>query len=185
MPQQSVKVVVLGDGGVGKSALTIRFVKGTFVESYDPTIEDSYRKQVDIMGHPVVLEILDTAGNDQFKLMRDLYLKNSEAFVVVYSVISKATFKDINETVESIQRAKAGEKVHIVLVGNKSDLASQRQVTTEEGQQLAEELHTLFIETSAKNNTGVDDIYTTVVKDLITSRVSSTKGDKKGKCTIC
>ncbi|VDO81500.1 unnamed protein product [Haemonchus placei] len=72
------KVVVLGSGGVGKSALTVQFVSSTFIEKYDPTIEDFYRKEIEVDGQPCVLEILDTAGTEQFSSMRDLYIKNGQ-----------------------------------------------------------------------------------------------------------
>lgn len=79
------KVVVLGSGGVGKSALTVQFISGKFVERYDPTIEDFYRKEIQIDGAPSVLEILDTAGTEQFASMRDLYIKNGQVIVNVYN----------------------------------------------------------------------------------------------------
>src|SRR3954467_14324927 len=85
-------VVVLGSGGVGKSALTVQFVSNTFIEKYDPTIEDFYRKEIEVDGQPCVLEILDTAGTEQFASMRDLYIKNGQGFVVVYSITSQQTF---------------------------------------------------------------------------------------------
>jgi Ras-related protein Rap-2C len=87
------KVVVLGSGGVGKSAITVKFVSGKFVEKYDPTIEDFYRKEIEVDGAPSVLEILDTAGTEQFSSMRDLYIKNGQGFVVVYSITSLQTFQ--------------------------------------------------------------------------------------------
>jgi len=87
------KVVVLGSGGVGKSALTVTFVTGKFVEKYDPTIEDFYRKEIEVDGAPSVLEILDTAGTEQFSSMRDLYIKNGQGFIVVYSITSVQTFQ--------------------------------------------------------------------------------------------
>ena len=80
------KVVVLGSGGVGKSALTVQFVTGTFIEKYDPTIEDFYRKEIEVDSSPSVLEILDTAGTEQFASMRDLYIKNGQGFILVYSL---------------------------------------------------------------------------------------------------
>lgn len=87
------KVVVLGSGGVGKSALTVQFVSGNFMEKYDPTIEDFYRKEIEVDQAPCVLEILDTAGTEQFASMRDLYIKNGQGFVVVYSITSHQTFQ--------------------------------------------------------------------------------------------
>lgn len=87
------KVVVLGSGGVGKSALTVQFVSGCFMEKYDPTIEDFYRKEIEVDNSPCVLEILDTAGTEQFASMRDLYIKNGQGFVVVYSLTNHQTFQ--------------------------------------------------------------------------------------------
>ena len=87
------KVVVLGSGGVGKSALTVQFVSGLFMEKYDPTIEDFYRKEIEVDHTPCVLEILDTAGTEQFASMRDLYIKNGQGFIVAYSITNHQTFQ--------------------------------------------------------------------------------------------
>ena len=100
------KIVVLGSGGVGKSALTVQFVQGIFVEKYDPTIEDSYRKQVEVDGQQCMLEILDTAGTEQFTAMRDLYMKNGQGFVLVYSITAQSTFNDLQDLREQILRVK-------------------------------------------------------------------------------
>merc|ERR1711916_68155 len=84
------KLVVLGSGGVGKSALTVQFVQNIFVDKYDPTIEDSYRKQTEIDGQQCLLEILDTAGTEQFTAMRDLYMKDGQGFgLVLYGVLGQ------------------------------------------------------------------------------------------------
>jgi Ras-related protein Rap-2C len=127
------KVVVLGSGGVGKSALTVQFVSGHFMEKYDPTIEDFYRKEIEVDSTPCVLEILDTAGTEQFASMRDLYIKNGQGFVVCYSLTNHQTFQDIKTMKEQIVRVKGNDKVPILLVGNKVDLDHQREVPTVEG----------------------------------------------------
>ncbi|KRX49103.1 Ras-related protein Rap-1 [Trichinella murrelli] len=103
------KVVVLGSGGVGKSALTVQFVSNTFIEKYDPTIEDFYRKEIEVEGQPCVLEILDTAGTEQFASMRDLYIKNGQGFVIVYSISSQQTFHDIKVLRDQILRVKGSD----------------------------------------------------------------------------
>ena len=105
------KVVVLGSGGVGKSALTVQFVSGHFMEKYDPTIEDFYRKEIEVDNCPCVLEILDTAGTEQFASMRDLYIKNGQGFVVCYSLTNHQTFQDIKTMKEQIVRVKGTDKV--------------------------------------------------------------------------
>ncbi|XP_048028680.1 ras-related protein Rap-1b-like [Megalobrama amblycephala] len=107
------KLVVLGSGGVGKSALTVQFVQGIFVEKYDPTIEDSYRKQVEVDGQQCMLEILDTAGTEQFTAMRDLYMKNGQGFALVYSITAQSTFNDLQDLREQILRVKDTEDVSL------------------------------------------------------------------------
>lgn len=102
----SLSFQVLGSGGVGKSALTVQFVQGIFVEKYDPTIEDSYRKQVEVDGQQCMLEILDTAGTEQFTAMRDLYMKNGQGFVLAYSITAQSTFNDLQDLREQILRVK-------------------------------------------------------------------------------
>ncbi|KAG8194912.1 hypothetical protein JTE90_021373 [Oedothorax gibbosus] len=98
-----------------------------FMEKYDPTIEDFYRKEIEVDSAPCVLEILDTAGTEQFASMRDLYIKNGQGFVVVYSITSHQTFQDIKNMREQIMRVKNTERVPILLVGNKVDIENQRE----------------------------------------------------------
>lgn len=170
------KVVVLGSGGVGKSALTVKFVTGKFVEKYDPTIEDFYRKEIEVDGAPSVLEILDTAGTEQFSSMRDLYIKNGQGFIVVYSITSVQTFQDIRTMHEQIMRVKATERVPILLVGNKCDLASQREVDTAEGSRLAQLWGCPFLEASAKERQKVDEVFIEIVREMNCQPVQKTRG---------
>ncbi|CAG9529970.1 MRAS2 family protein [Wuchereria bancrofti] len=160
------KVVVLGSGGVGKSALTVQFVSNTFIEKYDPTIEDFYRKEIEVDGQPCVLEILDTAGTEQFASMRDLYIKNGQGFVVVYSITSQQTFHDIKTMREQIVRVKGTDQVPILLVGNKCDLIHQRQVRTEDGLGLAEYWSCPFTECSAKSAHNVNTVFAEIVREM-------------------
>lgn len=176
------KIVVLGSGGVGKSALTVQFVQGIFVEKYDPTIEDSYRKQVEVDGQQCMLEILDTAGTvsfhqnfevnvkpiflpllliqfqEQFTAMRDLYMKNGQGFVLVYSITAQSTFNDLQDLREQILRVKDTDDVPMVLVGNKCDLEEERVVGKELGKSLASQFNCAFMETSAKAKINVNDV---------------------------
>lgn len=160
------KVVVLGSGGVGKSALSVKFVSGTFVEKYDPTIEDFYRKEIEVDGVPSVLEILDTAGTEQFASMRDLYIKNGQGFVVVYSITSLQTFQDIRTMKEQITRVKGTGQVPLLLVGNKCDLASQREVPITDGVTLAQLWGCPFMESSAKSKVNVNEVFIEIVREM-------------------
>eukprot|EP01125_Pyxidicula_operculata_P016877 TRINITY_DN584_c0_g3_i1.p1 TRINITY_DN584_c0_g3~~TRINITY_DN584_c0_g3_i1.p1 ORF type:complete len:190 (-),score=40.38 TRINITY_DN584_c0_g3_i1:90-659(-) len=164
-----LKLVVLGSGGVGKSAITVQFVQGIFVEKYDPTIEDSYRKLVELEGQQYMLEILDTAGTEQFTAMRDLYMKNGQGFVLVYSIIAQSTFNDLPDMREQILRVKDTDKVPMVLVGNKCDLSDQRVITTEQGATLASKFACAHIEASAKTKVNVEEIFYTLLRQIPTT----------------
>lgn len=174
------KVVVLGSGGVGKSALTVKFVSGNFMEKYDPTIEDFYRKEIEVDGAPSVLEILDTAGTEQFASMRDLYIKNGQGFVIVYSITSMQTFQDIRSMKEQIVRVKGTDRVPMLLVGNKCDLESQREVHSDESALLAHEWSCPFLEASAKNTQNVNEVFIEIVREM---NVSPSK-EKHGCCCV-
>uniref|UniRef100_A0AAV2IX31 Ras-related protein Rap-1b n=1 Tax=Knipowitschia caucasica TaxID=637954 RepID=A0AAV2IX31_KNICA len=169
------KLVVLGSGGVGKSALTVQFVQGIFVEKYDPTIEDSYRKQVEVDGQQCMLEILDTAGTEQFTAMRDLYMKNGQGFALVYSITAQSTFNDLQDLREQILRVKDTEDVPMILVGNKCDLEEERVVAKESGLGLARQWNSCaFLETSAKSKINVNEIFYDLKKvHLSTSLMTS------------
>merc|ERR1712146_711643 len=175
------KIVVLGSGGVGKSALTVQFVQGIFVEKYDPTIEDSYRKQVEVDNQQCMLEILDTAGTEQFTAMRDLYMKNGQGFVLVYSIIAQSTFNDLPDLREQILRVKDCDDVPMVLVGNECDLNDQRVISTEQGEDLARKFGgCAFLEASAKTKTNVDEIFYNLIRQ-INKKLPDSAGEKKKK----
>ncbi|XP_040566688.1 ras-related protein Rap-2c [Lepeophtheirus salmonis] len=176
------KVVVLGSGGVGKSALTVQFVTGHFMEKYDPTIEDFYRKEIEVDSTPCVLEILDTAGTEQFASMRDLYIKNGQGFVVTYSLTNHQTFQDIKTMKDQITRVKGTERVPILLVGNKVDLESQREVPTVEGMALAQIWGCSFVESSAKNRMNVNEVFAEIVREM---NLKSNAKDREIVCTCC
>ena len=161
------KIVVLGSGGVGKSALTVQFVQSIFVEKYDPTIEDSYRKQIEVDGTQCMLEILDTAGTEQFTAMRDLYMKNGQGFVLVYSITAASTFTDLSDLRQQILRVKDTDSVPLVLVGNKCDLNDERTVSKDQGAGLAKTWGgCTFLEASAKTKTNVNEIFMDLVQQI-------------------
>ncbi|XP_022079938.1 ras-related protein M-Ras-like [Acanthaster planci] len=146
------KLVVVGDGGVGKSAITIQFFQKMFVADYDPTIEDSYIQHTEIDGEWCILDVLDTAGQEEFSAMREQYMRKGDGFLIVYSVIDKASFENTKSFYTQILRVKDRDSYPMILVANKVDLVHQRKVTEEEGKALAAELgKTSYIETSAKD----------------------------------
>jgi len=184
------RIVVVGAGGVGKSALTVRFIQGNFVEKYDPTIEDSYRKQVEIDGAACLLDIMDTAGQEEYSALRDQYMKTGEGFVLVYSVSSKSSFEATNKLKTSIGRIKEDTPdIPVVLVGNKCDLEAERQISVDEGKQQAAKFGALFLESSAKLNTNVNEVFFELVRQINVWRRNhpdrAPQSDKKKKkCLI-
>ncbi|ESO87242.1 hypothetical protein LOTGIDRAFT_107327 [Lottia gigantea] len=161
---QSYKLVVVGGGGVGKSALTIQFIQSYFVTDYDPTIEDSYTKQCVIDEVVARLDILDTAGQEEFSAMREQYMRSGEGFLLVYSVTDRSSFEEIFKFHKQILRVKDRDEFPMILAANKSDLDSARVVTREEGEELARSLKISYIEASAKIRSNVDQAFYELVR---------------------
>ncbi|KAK9379204.1 ras family-domain-containing protein [Kockiozyma suomiensis] len=167
MASREYNIVVLGAGGVGKSAVTVQFVQGIFLNSYDPTIEDSYRRQMDVDGRSCTLEILDTAGVEQFTAMRELYIKNGQGFLLVYSVTDRSSLQELIKLREQVCRIKDNQHVPIVLVGNKADLGHARTVSFQEAKNLAHNWGTSsFYETSARTAAHIDDVFADIVRQI-------------------
>ena len=158
-----------------------------FVETYDPTIEDSYRKQVQIDGTSCMLEVLDTAGQEDYVSLRDQWIRDGDGFVLVYAISSRASFQQLRSFYNQIRRVKeassspafdappggAPKLSPIMLVGNKCDKVTEREVSTQEGSSLARELGCDFIEASAKNCVNVERAFYDVVRQLRRQRQSS------------
>lgn len=159
------KLVVVGDGGVGKSALTIQFFQNVFIEDYDPTIEDSYIQHTQIDKQWCVLDVLDTAGQEEFGAMREQYMRKGDGFLLIYSVIDHQSFENVRRFYTQILRVKDRDTYPMVLVGNKIDLVGQRVVSEEQGRALARSWRIPFIETSAKNPpVNVDVAFTEIIR---------------------
>jgi len=168
-PGSEYKIVVLGGGGVGKSALTIRLVTDNFLEEYDPTIEDSYRKQVNIDGTVALLDILDTAGQEEFASMQDQWIREGQGFLLVYTITSMQSFEDMKNFHRSILRSKDMDKVPLVIAGNKCDLkdpSDNKQVPFSTAQALAETWDCPIFETSAKEKINNEDCFYEVVREI-------------------
>ncbi len=184
------KLVIVGGGGVGKSALTIQLIQNHFLDEYDPTIEDSYRKQVTIDDETCMLDILDTAGQEEYSAMRDSYMRTGQGFLLVYAITSRSSFDEISSFREQILRVKDQDQVPIILVGNKCDLSNDRQVTTTEGQDLGKAFGCPFVEASAKARINVEAAFYDLVREIRKDMqkgdgpAGKAKGSKKKGCLI-
>ncbi|KAI0387976.1 ras-domain-containing protein [Hypomontagnella monticulosa] len=163
------KLVVVGGGGVGKSCLTIQLIQSHFVDEYDPTIEDSYRKQCVIDDEVALLDVLDTAGQEEYSAMREQYMRTGEGFLLVYSITSDQSFEEIRTFQQQILRVKDKDPTDyfpMVVVGNKCDLESEREVPRQDGEALAKQFGCPFVETSAKSRTNVDKAFFDLVREI-------------------
>lgn len=172
------------------------------METYDPTIEDSYRKQVVIDAQSCMLEVLDTAGQEEYTALRDQWIRDGEGFVLVYSITSRSSFTRIQKFYNQIQRVKesssagsptssylsssmsptipGGGQAPVMLVGNKSDRVTEREVSTQEGSALARDMGCDFVEASAKNCINVEKAFYEVVRSLRRQRHDHTQIVRRG-----
>jgi len=195
-PSQPVvhKVIMVGSGGVGKSALTLQFMYDEFVEDYEPTKADSYRKKVILDGEEVQIDILDTAGQEDYAAIRDNYFRSGEGFLCVFSITDDDSFQATQEFREQILRVKNDENISFLLVGNKCDLGERRKVSLEEAENRAQQWGVPYIETSAKTRENVDKVFFDLMRDIRSRKMDETKTNtgkgkdktkrKKIKCSI-
>ncbi|XP_078263505.1 GTP-binding protein Di-Ras2-like [Rhinoraja longicauda] len=196
MPEQSndYRVVVFGAAGVGKSSLVLRFVRGTFRETYIPTVEDTYRQVISCDKNICTLQITDTTGSHQFPAMQRLSISKGHAFILVYSVTSRQSVEELQPIYEQICEIKGNvQNIPIMLVGNKRD-ETQREVESTEGEALATKWMCSFLETSAKLNYNVQELFQELLNlekrravslQVDGKKPKQKKRDKlKGKCSL-
>ncbi|XP_059160077.1 ras-related protein Ral-A-like isoform X2 [Physella acuta] len=180
------KVIMVGSGGVGKSALTLQFMYDEFVEDYEPTKADSYRKKVVLDGEEVQIDILDTAGQEDYAAIRDNYFRSGEGFLCVFSIKEQESFQATQDFREQILRVKNDENIPFLLVGNMVDLADQRQVSVEEATRRAQEWNVNYVETSAKTRANVDKVFYDLMREIRSRKMEASKqsnGKQKKKPT--
>jgi len=160
------KLVLLGDSAVGKSSLVLRFVKKQFFEYQESTIGAAFLTQTVVVGDfTVKFEIWDTAGQERYHSLAPMYYRGAAAAIVVYDVTSKQSFGRAKQWVKELQR-QGKDNMVIALAGNKVDLAEQRQVDPEEAKAYADENGIVFLETSAKTNHNVSEVFQIIAKKL-------------------
>ena len=173
----------------------MRYVNDKFNEGYDPTIEDSYRKEdkINFNGkeETCFLEIIDTAGQEEYSALRDTYMRTGQGFVLVYSITDRKSLDELDDFKEQISKVKESEQVPMVYVGNKCDMEDQRKVSYSEGLNKAKNLNgedIKLFEASAKEKINVKEFFhelaREVKKDLDAQKNKKKEGKKKGKCLI-
>lgn len=160
------KLLLIGDSGVGKSCLLLRFADDTYTESYISTIGVDFKiRTIELDGKTIKLQIWDTAGQERFRTITSSYYRGAHGIIVVYDVTDNESFNNVKQWLHEIDRY-ACENVNKLLVGNKSDLTSKRVVSTEQGKEFADSLGIEFLETSAKTSTNVEQAFLTMASQI-------------------
>ncbi|KAL1918500.1 uncharacterized protein VTP21DRAFT_3160 [Calcarisporiella thermophila] len=161
-----IKLLLIGDSGVGKSCLLLRFCEDSFTPSFITTIGIDFKiRTIDLDGKRIKLQIWDTAGQERFRTITTAYYRNAMGILLTYDVTDIRTFNNIRTWYSNIEQ-HASEGVNKILIGNKCDAHETRAVSTEEGQALANELGLSFLETSAKSNINVEEAFFTLARDV-------------------
>jgi len=168
-----IKLLMLGDTGVGKTCLLLRYAYDSFSPTFITTIGIDFKiKRVEIDDLLVKLQIWDTAGQERFRTITVSYFKGAHGIVLVYDITDRDTFESIQQWVEQIHEY-ADANVNVLLVGNKCDQEEQRAVSTAEGEALAREYGIEFFETSARENVNVEACYLAIARQTKTRLLES------------
>ncbi|KRX11096.1 P-loop containing nucleoside triphosphate hydrolase [Pseudocohnilembus persalinus] len=167
------KYIIIGDSGVGKSSLLLRFMNDKFNEQHEITVGVEFGSKTIVSQdqREIKLQIWDTAGQEDFMSITRSYYRSSAGALVVYDVTRKETFKNVMTWLEEA-RSNGNPNMTYILIGNKSDLESEREVSYQEGENLALENNMIFIETSAKNNKNVQDVFMQTAEEIL-SKIDS------------
>eukprot|EP01083_Nonionella_stella_P090986 254312_1 len=166
------KLVLIGDSGVGKSCLLLRFADDAFTESYISTIGVDFRfRTVKIDKKTVKLQIWDTAGQERFRTITSAYYRGADGIIMVYDVTSQDLFDHVNDWLKEVNRY-ASEGTCKLLVGNKSDRTTDKVVTAEQAKEFADDIGIPFLETSAKSAANVEEAFLTMASELIKQRIA-------------
>lgn len=196
MPRSKYKLVFVGDSNVGKTSIISRFMYDHFDENYDATIGIDFLAKTHTVNEKTVrLQLWDTAGQERFRSLIPSYIRDSSVAVVVYAINNEESFRAVKKWVEEVRNERE-DSVIIFIVGNKTDLDTQRRVSVNEGRNKARELGAHFIETSAKENTNINALFDKIAEKLPdrqtepressqgrgTGRVDLSTQKKKGGC---
>mmetsp|Transcript_4293 Transcript_4293/g.15446 ORF Transcript_4293/g.15446 Transcript_4293/m.15446 type:complete len:205 (+) Transcript_4293:299-913(+) len=174
------KVVLLGEGRVGKTSLVLRYVKDEFTDNRPPTCEASFlSKRLTVDGQPCNLNIWDTAGQERFHALGPIYYRDADAALLVYDITDTESFDRVKAWVKEL-RSMAGKDIIITLAANKCDLEKNRQVSTEDGERYANSIDAQIFNTSAKLNKGVEQAFLNVTRRLVTKSRSNSGAGASG-----
>ena len=177
-----IPLMLLGDGQVGKTSLSLNLTKNTFDDSLLTTVgKESYIYQANLHGHNVKMKIWDTAGQERFKSMSVGVIKMVDGLILVYSIANKETFKNLDTWMNSVKNIADLSSKPVIILGNKCDLNENREVTYEEGENYAKNLGYHFYETSAKTGENVKEAFEDIFEQLYKIYEEEIEGSKEFK----
>lgn len=183
-PPKQRKIAIVGSRSVGKSSLTVQYVDGHFVDSYYPTIENTFSRIIKYKGQDYATEIVDTAGQDEYSMLNSKHFIGIHGYMLVYSIGSRQSFDMVQTIRDKILNHLGADWVPLVIVGNKTDLKpEQRQVSPEEGRRLAEDLKCAWTEASARYNDNVAKAFELMISEIEKSQNPSEPAGG-GKCSV-
>jgi Ras-related protein Rab-8A len=180
-----IKLLLIGDSGVGKSCLLLRFSDDSFTPSFITTIGIDFKiRTIDLEGKRIKLQIWDTAGQERFRTITTAYYRGAMGILLVYDVTDEKSFNNIRNWIRNIEQ-HATESVNKILIGNKCDMVEKKVVDSARGKALADEYGIKFLETSAKNSINVEEAFITLAKDIKKRLIDNTEPNpnpaEKGK----
>jgi len=179
----NVKLAVLGKSLVGKSALTYRYICDKFPTEHDTTVEDQYRVNMTIDDKKCDLEILDTAGQDDYQTMLDIWIGFGNCFLLVYAIDDLDSFDSVKKKYERICQLKTNEDFSVLIVGNKCDLSeSERKVKNDDVESYCKSINVEFLETSALKKINVKEAFTMIVHDYIIKISNNNSKNSRFSC---
>jgi len=174
------KLLLIGDSGVGKSCLLLRFADDTYTQTYISTIGVDFKiKTIDLEGKTVKLQIWDTAGQERFRTITSSYYRGAHGIIIVYDVTDKESFNNVKHWIQEINKY-AADGVQKLMVGNKCDLQSKKVVSYDEAKEFADSEGIQFMETSAKNSHNVEEAFRKMAGEIKKTVAQQPQGQRPG-----
>lgn len=172
----SFKVVLLGEGRVGKTCLVLRYVKDSFSDAQESTIQATYlEKKLNLFKRSVKLQIWDTAGQERFHALAPIYYRDANGALLVYDITDRDSFTKVRNWVKELKKIVGGDGIVLVIAGNKADLEKKRQVDPVEAESYAASEGAHHILVSAKNGTNVENAFLEITKGMLKQKDESSK----------
>jgi len=196
MPKNNCKIVIIGDGAVGKTSLLYVYAKGVFPTDYVPTVFDNYYTNVKIDGLPIKVGLWDTAGQEDFEQLRPLSYPDTDVFCLCFSIVNRGSFENI-PTKWKKELKRHGPKVPVILVGTQSDLLddhdllehlkskNRSHVTREEGLSMAKKINARkYVSCSAKEKINVEGVFKSAIRTALFKSTDDKRVEEKSRCII-